>query len=56
MINRRLNGIFPLNLIVAFLIILAVAYTTNISGKIFLQTFRENPYNWKSIFEIKRRK
>jgi ABC-type Na+ efflux pump permease subunit len=49
MINSRLNGIFPLNIIVAFLIILVVAYITNIIGKIFLQTLREKPYNWSSL-------
>jgi hypothetical protein len=53
-INNRLNDIFPLNIIVAFLIILIVAYVTNIIGKIFLQTFKENPYNWNIIFLIKR--
>jgi hypothetical protein len=55
MINKKLNGIFPLNLIVAFLIILIVAYTTTILGKFFSQTFKENPYNWRSILEIKKR-
>jgi uncharacterized membrane protein len=48
-INSRLNGIFPLNIIAAFLIIFVVAYITNIIGKIFLQTFREKQYNWSSL-------
>jgi hypothetical protein len=54
MVGSKLNGIFPLNIVAAFSIIFIIAYATNIMGKIFLQTFRENPYNWRSILIIRK--
>lgn len=48
----KMNAIFPLNIIIMFLIILAVAYATRCLARIILQTFQEQSYDWKKIIEI----
>jgi hypothetical protein len=54
-IGNKLNQIFPFNIVLVFLIITIIAYIVKTLGKIFLQTFSELPYDWKSIVTIKRR-
>lgn len=47
-----LNFLFPLNLVIVFVLIILVAYITKVLSRIFSQTFSESPYNWYSIFKI----
>lgn len=51
-INDKLNGIFPLNLLVVFLAILVAAYILRCLGRIWSQTFKETDYEWKKVFAI----
>ena len=51
--TTRMNNIFPLNLLVMFLIILPFAWFCRSLGKWFQQTFSsEEGYNWKEILKI----
>jgi hypothetical protein len=52
-ISNKLNNIFPLNLFIAFLTILFLAFFIRIFANIILQTFNGSDYNWKSILLIK---
>ena len=47
----KMNCIFPLNLLVMFLIIIAVAYALRCLARIFSQTFRAEDYNWREVFK-----
>jgi surface polysaccharide O-acyltransferase-like enzyme len=52
-ITDKLNYLFPINIIIVFVIIVIVAYLTKTIGKIILQTFYERSYNWRNILNIK---
>lgn len=51
-ISDNMNSLFPLNIILMFLIIVIVAYLTRCLARLLLQSFREAPYNWKNIISI----
>lgn len=42
--------IFPLNYLSMFVLIFAASYLLRCCARIFLQTFLDKPYDWKSIF------
>ena len=46
----KFNDLFPLNLLLVFVVILLVAYLLRCMARWFSQTFREADYDWKNIF------
>lgn len=46
-----MNGIFPLNIPIMFIIIIAVAYLLRCASRIFSQTFKDREYDWKAVFK-----
>lgn len=44
-----LNGIFPLNIIIIFLVIVIAAYVLHCISNLWKQTFSESDYNWRKI-------
>lgn len=46
----KMNNIFPLNIIIMFVIIIFVAYILRCLARIFSQTFKNEDYDWKKIF------
>lgn len=48
----RFNGLFPLNLLIVFVVILIVAYVLRCLARWFSQTFREADYEWREIFRV----
>ena len=47
----KLTSVFPLNLPVTFIMIVALAYVTRCVGRIFVQIFQNEEFNWKAVFE-----
>lgn len=47
----KMNKIFPLNLLIMLIIIIAVAYILRCLSRIFAQTFKPEDYNWKEVFK-----
>lgn len=47
----KMNNIFPLNIPIMFIIILAVAYLLRCCARWFSQTFKDGEYDWKAIFK-----
>ena len=45
----KMNSIFPLNLLIMYLIIIAAAYVLRCLSRLWKQTFSEGNYNWKEI-------
>ena len=45
-------GYFPLNVIVVFLAIFALAYAVKVIGNIIAQIFREDSFNWKAALTL----
>ena len=52
LVTDKMNNIFPLNIIIMILFIIVVAYLTRCLARTFSQTFKDNPYNWKKVFEL----
>jgi len=50
----KMNAIFPLNLPIMFVIIVAVAYLVKVVSRIFSQTFSENKYDWWAVFRLEK--
>jgi hypothetical protein len=50
--TNTMNHIFPLNLIIMFLIILIAAYILRCLSRIFAQTFKDQDFNWKIVFKL----
>lgn len=48
-ISDSWNGIFPLNILVLFAIIVVSAYILKCMGKIWAQTFKDGDYDWKEV-------
>lgn len=48
----KFNDLFPLNLLLVFMIILVIAYILRCMARWFTQTFREADYEWKQIFSV----
>lgn len=45
-----MNCIFPLNILIMFLIIFAAAYLLRCVSRTFAQTFKEGEYDWREVF------
>lgn len=50
--TTKMNNLFPLNILIMFLIIFVAAYILRCCARIFAQTFREADYDWKAVFKI----
>lgn len=48
----KMNGIWPLNLLVIMLTILVCSYIVRCGARIFVQTCRSEDYEWKRIFSL----
>lgn len=48
----KMNNIFPLNIPIMFIIILAVAYLLRCCARLFSQTFKDGEYDWKAILKL----
>ena len=48
----KLNMIFPLNIVIIFIEIVFVAYIVRCLSRVWAQTFKEEDYDWKSIFKV----
>ncbi len=48
----KMNGIFPANILLMFLIIFVVAYILRCTSRIFAQTFRDGDYNWSEVIKV----
>lgn len=44
------NNLFPLNILLYFLIVLCAAYLLRCLARIWSQTFKDAPYDWKAVF------
>lgn len=48
----KMNAIFPLNLLIMFVIIVVMAYILRCLSRVFSQTFKDMDYNWKEVFKM----
>ena len=48
----KMNDIWPLNLLVIVVVILACSYIVRCGARLFQQTFRTEGYEWKKIFSL----
>lgn len=48
----KLNFLFPLNLLIVFVEILAVAYILRCFARIWSQTFKDGDYDWKEVLRV----
>lgn len=48
----KMNHIFPINLLIMFIIIFAMAYLLRCGARIFTQTFKDGNYDWKLVFKL----
>ena len=46
----KMNSLFPLNLLIMFVIVIAAAYLVRCLARIISQTFKDEPYQWKKVF------
>ena len=52
MIQESLNHLFPLNIVVFFVITIITAYLLRCLSHVFSQTFNDGKYNWSRIIQI----
>ena len=52
LLTDKMNAIFPLNLVVMFLIIIAVAYLLRCLSRIWSQTFKDGDYDFNEIIKL----
>ena len=48
----KMNSIFPLNILLMFIIIFIVAYFTRCLARFVAQTFKDSPYEWNKMISI----
>lgn len=48
--KNKMNHLFPLNLLIMLVIIIAAAYVLRCMARIFAQTFKAEDYNWREVF------
>ena len=49
LITDKLNNLFPLNILIIFIVVVISAYLCRILARLILQTFRAAPYDWKQM-------
>lgn len=52
LLTDKMNDLFPLNILIMFVIIVFVAYLTRCLARLISQTFKETPYEWRRIIEL----
>ncbi|MDO4184908.1 MAG: acyltransferase family protein [Bacteroidales bacterium] len=52
LITDKLNSIWPLNLLLISVFIIACSYIVRCMARFFMQTFQKDDYNWQKIIEI----
>lgn len=50
--TTKLNGIFPLNIPIMILLVLLVSFLCKCVSRLFIQTFSESEYDWKTIVKL----
>lgn len=50
-ITDKFNSIFPLNIPLIMLLVLAVAFVCKVLSRFFSQTFKDKPYDWKELIK-----
>lgn len=48
----KMNSIFPLNILIMFIIVITAAYLTRCFARLISQTFKDAPYNWKKMIAL----
>lgn len=48
----KMNGLFPLNIPIMFVIVILGAYLLRCGARIFAQTFKDGDYDWKAIIKL----
>ncbi|MBQ6955584.1 MAG: acyltransferase [Bacteroidales bacterium] len=48
----KMNSIFPLNILIMFLIIFAVAYLTRCLARLISQMFNDAPFDWRKMISL----
>lgn len=48
----KMNSLFPLNILIMFIIIFIVAFLTRCFARFLSQTFKNNPYKWEEIISL----
>lgn len=52
LLTDKMNALFPLNLLLMFLIIFVAAYLLRCVSRIWSQTFKDGEYNWKEVVKL----
>lgn len=52
LLHYAMSSIFPFNIPVMFLLIFVAAYLLRCGARIFSQTFKDGPYDWKAVFKM----
>ena len=52
LMTDKLNFLFPINILLIFIIILVIAYITRSIGIIILQIFQKEDFEWKSVVRL----
>lgn len=50
--NTSWNNLFPLNILMNFVLIVAMAYIVKVSSNWFSQTFKDGEYDWKKMVKL----
>jgi hypothetical protein len=48
----KMNNIFPLNILIIFIIIIVVAYLVRCFSRFISQTFKDAPYDWGKVISF----
>ena len=51
-ITDKYNFLFPLNILLIFILIVSISYIIEIIARIFSYTFIKEDYNWDEIFKF----
>lgn len=52
LLTDKMNFLFPLNLLLMFVIIFSGAYILKVASNLWSQTFSDRDYNWKSMLKV----
>lgn len=50
--TNKMNALFPLNIILIYLVIFFAAYILKCASKLFSQIFSDNEFNWRKIVQL----
>ena len=51
-LGQKLMGLFPLNILLTFILIFVIAYFTKIFSNFLSQTFKTEKYDWKAMVKL----